>query len=213
VEGIAKILVRDYAEVLNDTALDLIRRMRAATVRMWRLIEDLLSLSKISRAEVHRQSVDLSKLAAAVSDDLSSREPDRHVEIQFEPGLVAQADPRLLRVALENLLGNAWKFTGKNPAPRITFGASDQGDNGLSYFVRDNGAGFDMAFADQLFAPFQRLHAASEFEGTGIGLATVQRIIQRHRGRIWADSRPGDGATFFFTLGEPALAEPCPVGS
>jgi PAS domain S-box-containing protein len=217
VEGIAKILVRDHGEVLNDTGLDLIRRMRAATVRMGQLIEDLLGLSKISRAEVHRQSVDLSKLAAAVVDDLSSRDTERRIEIELEPGLVAEADPRLLRVALENLFGNAWKFTGKNPSARITFGAAESGEYGLSYFVRDNGAGFDMAFANQLFAPFQRLHAASEFEGTGIGLATVQRIIHRHQGRIWADSRPGAGATFSFTLGNlsaPAIEQetPCPPG-
>ena len=207
VEGIAKILVRDYGEILNDTALGLIRRMRAATVRMGQLIEDLLGLSKISRAEIHRQSVDLSKLASAVGEDLSSRDPERHVDIQFQPGLIAQADPRLLRVALENLLGNAWKFTGKNPSPRITFGALDDPEHGLSYFVRDNGAGFDMAFAEQLFAPFQRLHAASEFDGTASDWLLSQRIIQRHRGQIWADSRPNDGATFFFTLGDQTAVE------
>jgi light-regulated signal transduction histidine kinase (bacteriophytochrome) len=168
---------------------------------MGQLIEDLLSLSRISRAEIRRQPVDLSKLAAAVVDDLSASHAERSVEIELEPGLTVEADPRLVRVVLENLLGNAWKFTGKNQAARIAFGAAGTNERDLSYYVRDNGAGFDMAFADQLFAPFQRLHAASEFEGTGIGLATVQRIIQRHRGRIWADSGPGKGATFFFTLG------------
>jgi PAS domain S-box-containing protein len=201
VEGFAKILVRDHGATLDETALNLLGRLRSATLRMGQLIEDLLSLSKISRAEIHRQSVDLSELAAAVVDDLSASHPERKVEVELEPGLTAKADPRLLRVALENLLGNAWKFTGKSEAPRISFGVSGTNGEGFSYYVRDNGAGFDMAFADQLFAPFQRLHAASEFEGTGIGLATVQRIIHRHDGRIWADSGPGKGATFFFTLG------------
>jgi light-regulated signal transduction histidine kinase (bacteriophytochrome) len=202
VEGFAKILLRDYGSVLDAKAQDLMRRMRAATARMGQLIEDLLKLSRISRTEVHRQSADLSALASAVVDDLRASQPERSVEIQVEPGVIAEADARLVRVVLENLLGNAWKFTGKTDAARIEFGVTGMEGNDLQYYVRDNGAGFDMASADQLFAPFQRLHSAAEFEGTGVGLATVRRVIQRHRGRIWADSAPGRGATFFFTLGD-----------
>ena len=205
VEGFAKILLRDYGNALDEKALDLMRRMRAATARMGQLIEDLLKLSRISRAEVNRQSADLSALAAAILDDLRAGEPGRSVEIEVQPGVRADADARLMRIALENLLGNAWKFTGKTEAAQIAFGVSGTAGHDLRYYVRDNGAGFDMAFAEQLFAPFQRLHGATEFEGTGVGLATVQRVIHRHSGRVWAESCPGQGATFFFTLTEQTI--------
>ena len=200
IEGFARILSMDYAgKLLDDRALDLMRRMTASVTRMGQLIEDLLKLSQVSRTALHPQVVDLTAMAAAILEDLSTRDPQRAVDIQLEPGLSATADPGLLRAVLENLLGNAWKFTGKTGAPQISVGCLRGA--GEAFFVRDNGAGFDMEFADQLFAPFQRLHAATEFEGTGVGLATVQRIIHRHGGRIWAESSPGAGATFLFTIG------------
>jgi light-regulated signal transduction histidine kinase (bacteriophytochrome) len=168
---------------------------------MGHLIEDLLKLSQVSRAALHPQALDLSAMATAILDDLSARDPQRTVETRIESGVAAFGDTGLVRLILENLLGNAWKFTGKTEAAQITVGVSLSNGAESVYFVRDNGAGFDMAFAEQLFAPFQRLHRATEFEGTGIGLATVQRVVHRHAGRIWAESSPGHGATFFFTLG------------
>ena len=201
VEGFARILVRDYpGKVLDERAADLMQRMSAGAMRMGQLIEDLLNLSRINRGELNREPVDLSTIAASVLADLAGREPHRTVQIELEEERKAEADPRLIRVALENLLGNAWKYTGKTERACIAFGAGQDHDENV-FFVRDNGAGFDMAHADQLFAPFQRLHRADEFEGTGVGLATVQRVIRRHGGRIWADGKPGQGATFFFTLG------------
>lgn len=201
VDGFAKILLRDYpGKLLDDRAADYLHRMSAASQRMGQLIADLLALSRISRQELTQQPADLSGIAAAVLAELENREPQRSVSIDLQPGLMAHADPRLMRVALENLLGNAWKFTSKTSPARISFGAIDGREN-PAYFVRDNGAGFDMAYSQQLFAPFQRLHRADEFEGTGIGLATVQRIVRRHGGRIWAEATPGAGAVFYFTLG------------
>ena len=143
--------------------------------------------------------VDLSGIAQTIAADLRRSEPNRKAEFSITPGLVATGDPRLLRVALENLLGNAWKYTSKHPTARIEFGTTEREGAGV-YFVRDDGAGFDMAQVGKLFAPFRRLHGASEFEGTGIGLATVQRIIHRHGGRIWAEGAVDQGATFYFTL-------------
>jgi signal transduction histidine kinase len=200
VEGFSKILVRDYpGRTLDERGLDLLKRMGASTVRMGQLIDDLLNLSRVSRSELELMLVDLSALAAAVTADLQGREPERSVEVRIQPGVSGNGDPRLLRVALENLLGNAWKFTRHEPEPRLEFG-QQEGAKGVAYFIRDNGAGFDMAHADQLFMPFQRLHRSSEFEGTGIGLATVHRVIERHGGRIWAESAPGRGASFYFTV-------------
>lgn len=165
------------------------------------LIDDLLNLSRISRAQMNRQSVNITELAGSVARGLQSGEPGRHIELQIEDGLKAEADPGLLRVVLENLLSNAWKFTSKRESAHIEFGLAR--NNGTpAFFVRDDGAGFDSAYADRLFGAFQRLHTTSEFAGTGIGLATVQRIVTRHGGRIWAESAVGKGATFYFTLGE-----------
>ena len=202
VEGLARILLRDYSgKVLDKTAADYMERMSAASQRMGHLIADLLGLSRLSRQEMTRQVVNLSEIAEDILTELKIREPQRSASTEVEPGLVTNADPNLARIAMENLLGNAWKYTGKTDAPTITFGAIlDQ--KGPTYFVRDNGAGFDMAHADQLFAPFQRLHRSDEFEGTGIGLATVQRVVRRHGGRVWAEAKPDQGATFYFTLGE-----------
>jgi PAS domain S-box-containing protein len=202
VEGFAKILLRDYSgRVLDETAADYMKRMSAATQRMGQLIGDLLALSRLTRQEMSRQRVNLSEIAHSILTDYASREPDRTVHVEVEPGLFADADPALTRVALENILGNAWKYTGKTAAAVITFGACGSPQSELTFFVRDNGAGFDMAHVDQLFSPFQRLHRNEEFEGTGIGLATVQRVIRRHGGRVWADAKPGQGAVFYFTLG------------
>jgi light-regulated signal transduction histidine kinase (bacteriophytochrome) len=171
-----------------------------AAQRMGMLIDDLLKLARVSRTELVLGETDLSGLAQEIIDSLSETAPDRPVEAQIEPGLTAEADARLMRVALENLLGNAWKFTaGRSPA-RIAFGGARDEANGTIYYVRDNGAGFDMAFSGKLFGAFQRLHDTAEFPGTGIGLATAQRIIHKHGGRIWAEAAPGQGATFHFTL-------------
>jgi PAS domain S-box-containing protein len=200
IEGFAKILLRDYAgKQLDETGDDYLRRMRNAAGRMGQLIEDLLELSRVSRAEFSLKSVNLTAMAAEVVQDLRSRYPERQIAIAIEDNMIAEGDPRLLSVVLDNLLGNAWKFTGKTPNPSIRFSKAWM-DGAEVYSVRDNGAGFDPAFAGKLFAPFQRLHRSSDFEGTGVGLAIVQRVIQRHGGRIWTESQPGKGATFHFTL-------------
>lgn len=200
IEGFAKILLRDYTgKQLDNTASEHLQRMRAAAGRMGQLIEDLLELSRVSRAELSLDLVDLSRIATDTIQDLRNRDPDRHVEVAIDPGMIAKGDPRLLSVVLNNLLGNAWKFTSKSPMAFIEF-RKEEIDGRETFCIRDDGAGFDSAFADKLFAPFQRLHRVSEFEGTGVGLAIVQRVIQRHNGRIWADSEIGRGATFRFTL-------------
>jgi light-regulated signal transduction histidine kinase (bacteriophytochrome) len=164
------------------------------------LIDDLLLLSRVSRSELRRAPLDVGLLAASTVAELRRRDPGREVEVRIAEGLDACGDRRLLAIALENLVGNAWKFTSRKPRARIEVGCEVQ-DGEAVYFVRDDGAGFDMAYAGKLFGAFQRLHEASEFEGTGIGLATAHRVISRHGGRIWAEGRPGEGATFFFTLG------------
>jgi light-regulated signal transduction histidine kinase (bacteriophytochrome) len=199
IDGFSQALVEEYADQLDDTAADYLSRIRAATQRMGELIDDLLDLSRVTRREMHREQVDLSALATEVLGGLAREEPERQVEIGIAAGLMGRGDPHLLRLALENLLGNAWKFTSREPSVRIEFGARQEGDRPL-YYVSDNGVGFDMAYADKLFGAFQRLHAAHEFPGTGIGLATVHRIVLRHGGRVWAQSEVGQGATFFFTL-------------
>lgn len=163
------------------------------------LIEGLLRLSRITRTELQREPVDLSAIARFVADGLQHEAPGRQVEFEIEPALVVEGDRALLTVALENLLGNAWKFTARRPQARIAFGR-ERGPEGDVYFVRDNGAGFDMAFAGKLFAPFERLHDPREFPGSGIGLATVARIIRRHGGTIRAEGTAGQGALFLFTL-------------
>jgi light-regulated signal transduction histidine kinase (bacteriophytochrome) len=166
---------------------------------MSQLIDDMLALAQVTRAEFERVPVDLTRIARSLGAEFSRAAPTREVEFIVAEGLVAEGDIRLMTIALENLLGNAWKYTGGRERARIEVAMTD-GDP-AAFFVRDNGAGFDMAYAEKLFGMFQRLHAKSEFEGTGIGLATVQRVIRRHGGRIWADAAVGRGATFFFTLG------------
>jgi light-regulated signal transduction histidine kinase (bacteriophytochrome) len=178
---------------------DYLSRVRASARRMGELIDDLLELSKVGRAEIVRIPVDLSSLARGIAAELGQREPGRPVEITIADTPVALADPRLLRVVLENLLGNAWKFTGRVQAPRIGFRAEESSGE-TRYVVEDNGSGFNMEYAARLFQPFQRFHSDADFAGTGIGLATVQRIVDRHGGRVWARSAPGEGAAFFFVL-------------
>ena len=199
VDGFGRILLRDYpGKVLDQRGIGYIERMSAATVRMGHLIEDLLNLSQVSRTVLKKVRIDLSIIAEEVTANLASHDQRRVVRMEIQEGVQAYADPRLIRIVLENLLGNAWKFSGKTAEPKIKFGCFSSPE--VTYFVRDNGAGFDMTHVDQLFAPFQRLHTIREFEGTGIGLAIVQRIIRRHGGRVWAEGKPGSGAAFFFTL-------------
>ncbi len=199
IDGFSQALLEDYSEQLDDQGRDYLRRVRAATQRMSRLIDDLLGLSRITRGELRREAVDLTGLARSVAEQLREAQPERQVEFQVADGLSAYGDPRLLRIALENLLGNAWKFSSRTAGAVVEFGVMrDDGED--VYFVRDNGAGFDMNYASKLFGAFQRLHDVREFEGTGIGLATVQRIVRRHGGRVWAEGEPGRGATFYFTL-------------
>ncbi len=200
IDGFSQALLEDYNDKLDAQAQNYLHRVRAASQRMAQLIDDMLNLSRVSRGEMRREEIDLSRMARDITEQLQRAQPERIVEVKIEDGIKARGDDRLLRIALENLLGNAWKFTSKQPSSRIEFGAQ-AGDAGEDvFFVRDNGAGFDMAYADKLFSAFQRLHSIDEFEGTGVGLATVQRIIRRHGGRIWAESQPGRGATFYFTL-------------
>ncbi|MGZ5054593.1 MAG: PAS domain-containing sensor histidine kinase, partial [Methylobacter sp.] len=199
VDGFSRILLDEYADRLDDTGRDRLRRVRTAAQRMATLIDDLLKLSRITRSELKREDIDLSAIAAEVIDELRKQEPNRVVQCTIQPGLSVMGDGRLLHIVLDNLLGNAWKFTSKRPDAKIEFGMQVLNDEPV-YFVRDNGAGFDMAYAEKLFGAFQRLHDTNEFPGTGIGLATAQRIIHKHGGRIWAESKVEQGATFYFTL-------------
>lgn len=200
IDGFSHALEEDYAASLDDTGKEYLTLVRESAKRMADLIDDLLALSRVARTELHREKVDLAELARGVSGDLRRRDPARAVEFVIADALPVDADARLVGIALENLLGNAWKFSAKAASPRIEVGVTER-DGAPAFFVRDNGAGFDMANAKRLFTPFQRLHSDKDYEGTGIGLATVQRIIARHHGRIWADAKPGEGATFYFTLG------------
>jgi PAS domain S-box-containing protein len=199
IDGFSQTLLEDYADKLDDSGRNHLQRVRAATQRMGQLIDDLLNLSRLSRREVRRQPVNLSELACDVADELRERDPQRHVELRIAEDLKAHGDPELLHVVLENLLGNAWKYTAKRPQATIEFGLSR--DNGsASFFVRDNGVGFDMQYADKLFVPFQRLHGMNEFPGTGVGLASVERIIHHHGGHVGVQAEVNKGATFYFTL-------------
>lgn len=201
IDGFSLALLEDYADKLDAEGKKNLERVRAATQRMGALIDDLLSLARVTRSGMKLEKMNLSAVASEVTDKLKESQPGRRIELRIEEGLETTADPSLLRIALENLLGNAWKFTAKKPLSHIEFGKTR--DNGTpAYFVRDDGAGFDPAYAERLFGAFQRLHSTSEFPGTGIGLATVQRIVHRHGGKIWAESAVGQGATFYFTLAE-----------
>jgi signal transduction histidine kinase len=199
IDGFSQVLLEDYAAKLDQAGQDSLHRVRAASQRMGMLIDDLLKLARVTRTEMRTEVVDLSGLARDIVADLQRSSPARSVEFAIAQGLEARGDPRLLRVALENLLRNSWKYTAKQAQPRIEF-ASIATNGERAFMVRDNGAGFDMRYADKLFGVFQRLHSAAEFEGTGVGLATVRRIITRHGGRIWAEGVVDRGATFYFTL-------------
>lgn len=199
IDGFSQVVLEDYGAQLDEAGRNALQRVRAATQRMGTLIDDLLKLSRITRAELRTEVVDLSDMARDITSELQRAAPGRRVEFAIAPGLRTQGDPQLVRVALENLLRNSWKYTAKQAQPRVEFGSIDE--NGERVFlVRDNGAGFDMKYMDKLFGVFQRLHSAHEFEGTGVGLATVRRIITRHGGRIWAEGAVDRGATFYFTL-------------
>jgi signal transduction histidine kinase len=199
IDGFSQILLEDYAAQLDEAARESLQRVRAASQRMGTLIDDLLKLARVTRAEIRTEDVDLSGMARDIVADLQRSTPERQIEFVIAPGLKTRGDTRLLRVALDNLLRNSWKYTAKQPAPRVEFRSADA-NGGKAFIVRDNGAGFDMKYADKLFGVFQRLHSAADFEGTGIGLATVRRIINRHGGRIWAEGAVDQGATFYFTL-------------
>jgi signal transduction histidine kinase len=201
IDGFSQALLEDLEGQLDANAAGHLARIRAATQRMAALIDDLLSLSRITRTDLVRKRIDLSAMARAVCEELAAGQPDRTVTVVVEDGLETVADPRLMRQVLENLLGNAWKFTSKQPAARVEF-AGRAGDDGPVYEVRDNGAGFDPAYTSRLFGVFERLHAMTEFPGTGVGLAIVDRIIKRHGGRIWAEGAVGQGATFYFPVGQ-----------
>ncbi|HEY9106585.1 MAG TPA: ATP-binding protein, partial [Roseateles sp.] len=199
VEGFARILKEDYGARLDRVGNDHLDRVMSAAARMNSMIDALLSLSQLSTRPLARQPVNLSQQAGYVMDEIRRSAPLRELELDIEPGLVVQGDPTLLRMVLENLLGNAWKYSAKVPCTEIRFGSVEQGGRRV-FVVSDNGAGFDMRFAERLFGVFQRLHSASDFQGTGVGLALVRRIIRRHGGDIWAESAVGEGARFYFTL-------------
>jgi signal transduction histidine kinase len=207
ISGFSTALEEDFKSELPTEAHDYLRRIQKASVRMGALIDDLLNLSRVSRYDIQRDTVDLSALAVKIVKQLREQAPERSVSCTIQPGLTATGDSHLLRIMLENLLGNAWKYTAKQGTAEIFFGLSDDGarpsvrdDETTIFCVRDNGVGFDMAYADKLFIPFQRLHSEKDFPGTGIGLATVQRIVHRHGGKIWAHSTPETGTNFYFTL-------------
>ncbi len=199
IDGFCRVLCEECACKLNGDEKDALKRIVAASERMGRLIEDLLGLSRMTRAEMKRQRVDLSGIARKITHVLKEAQPERNAEFVIADSLVAEGDENLITVALQNLLDNAWKFTGKSPHAVIEFGATRL-DGKEVYFIKDNGSGFDMAYAEKLFKPFQRLHSTEQFPGTGIGLATVKRIVNRHGGRVWAEGEVGKGAAIYFTL-------------
>ena len=204
-DGYSQALAEDYGDRLDDTARDYLHRIRDASQKMGALLHGLLRWAHLGRAELHRVPTDLSALARESAGRLRAADPDRHVTFRIADGVAGSADPDLIRTVLDNLLGNAWKYTARQPDPVIEFGATTAPGGPVTYFVADNGAGFDPAFASKLFEPFQRLHGA-EFPGTGLGLASVRRIVERHGGRIWAEAAVDHGATFSFTLSDPSPA-------
>jgi two-component system sensor histidine kinase/response regulator len=199
-DGFSQALLEDYGDKLDDTAKGYLTKIRAGSQRMGQLIDDLLRLSRIRGAEVHPRSCSLSEIAEAITAELRASDAARNVEFLIEPLLIAHADPGLIRIALENLLRNAWKFTGKKPRAQIQLGRCKEPGQENVYFVKDDGVGFDTSFASRICQPFQRFHDNRQFEGTGIGLAIVDRVLRHHGGRVWAESSPDRGATFFFSL-------------
>ena len=199
-DGFSHILLEEYTDKLDDTGRDYLNRLRHSSQQMGHLIDALLLLSRVSRAEMNEELVDLSRMVRQIAGELRKSAPERNLEFEIADGVIATGDPRLLHILVQNLLANSWKFTSKRQWATIQFGVAEK-DRKRVFFVRDNGAGFEMAYAKKLFGAFQRLHSSSEFEGSGIGLATVQRIVRRHNGMVWAEGAPNQGATFFFTLG------------
>ncbi len=202
IDGFSLALLEDYEEKLDEKGKDYLRRVRAATQRMAQLIDDMLKLSRITRSESIFETVELSAIAVSIAEELRSTNRERNVAFVISDGVTTKGDPRLLRMMLGKLLGNAWKFTSGHTQARIEFGLTDV-DGKSACFVRDDGAGFDMKYADKLFTTFQRLHTEKEFPGTGVGLALVQHIIHRHGGKVWAKGAVEQGATFYFTLYPP----------
>jgi len=207
-DGFSLALIEDYYDLLGDRGRDYLQRVRNATQRMAQLIDELLKLSRLTRGEMTTVQVDLSALARSIASDLQTADPGRHVDFRIAGGLITRGDPTLLKVVLENLLGNAWKFTARKEGAAIELGSTELEGTSV-YFVRDNGAGFDMKYVDKLFGTFQRLHSDAEFPGTGIGLSIVQRVIHRHGGSVCAEGVTGRGATFYFSLHRPVLREQC----
>jgi PAS domain S-box-containing protein len=201
IDGFSAALMEDYADKLDEQANDFLTRIRQSSQLMGRLIDDMLTLSRISRAEMHPDKVDLSEMVLSITEELKRSQPKRAAEFIIAPDITACGDRALVDALLRNLLENAWKYTSKCPQTRIEFGLI-QDDSGPVYFIRDNGVGFDMKYSDKLFKPFSRLHSQEEYPGTGIGLANVLRIVRRHGGRVWAESEEGKGAEFYFTLGK-----------
>ena len=200
IDSFSRAVLESQGDRLDEAGQRFLSRVREASQHMSQLIDDVLHLSRVTRADLRDQEVDLSSIASLILTRLQESEPERKLDAKVRPGVLVTGDSQLLKIAMENLLENAWKFTAKEPESRIEFGMMQAGGE-ATYFVRDNGAGFDMTYTDRLFGPFQRLHPQGEFPGNGIGLATVQRIIHRHGGRVWAEGLVGQGATFYFTMG------------
>ena len=205
IEGFSRAIAEEHVGMLDDVGKDYFRRVRAASGRMTQLIDALLSLSRLTRGGLNRAPVDLSSLARSAANELQKSEPGRDTQFVIAESVITEGDPVMLRVVIENLFSNAWKFTGKREGALIEFGIAERGIESeiatTTFYIKDNGAGFDMTYAGKLFSAFQRLHTTDEFPGLGIGLATVQRIVNRHGGRIWAEGAVAKGAVFFFTLG------------
>ena len=206
IDGFSRILIERYETQLDDRGRDYLRRVRAAAQRMGVLIADMLTLARIARADMTSETVDISSLARTIAADLATSDPARHVDVRISDGLTADGDSRLLGVVLTNLIGNAWKFTSRNPSAHIDISRCESATDDV-FRISDNGAGFEMKYVDKLFRPFQRLHSHEDFAGTGVGLATVQRILARHGGRAWAEGKVGDGARVFFSVPRPHAAE------
>lgn len=202
IHGFSEALKKNAARKLSPEEISWLEKISAGAARMDRLTEDLLRLSRITRAQLKREKLDLALIARQVVRELRQSDPDRNAVFAIADAIEVHADPVLMRVVLDNLLGNAWKYTGRRPQALISFGREER-ERQTAFCVRDNGAGFDMTYASKLFAPFQRLHSVREFPGSGVGLACVARVIHKHGGRLWADSKTGEGAAFYFTLPEP----------
>lgn len=200
IDGFSMALLEDYADKIDEEGQDYLNRVRKSAQTMSDLIDDLLELSQLTRSEFKREVVDLSSISSAVLHELAVQEPEREVDTRIEEGIMASGDKRLLKVMMDNLISNSWKYTGKKKKPEIEFGQTKKNGENV-YYIRDNGAGFDMQYADKLFGAFQRLHSSQDFPGTGVGLAIVQRIVHRHGGLTWAEAEPDRGATFYFSLG------------